>query len=435
MRSIGLLAGLSGTVMLALGCGGDGGGTIPPENRAPEASFDLPPSCTTHAACNFSSTSSDDEAVTEWNWDFDGDGSVDKNTANATYTYTTAGDFDVSLMVRDAQGLSDTETRRITIAPGNVPPTASFDYSCTAADCSFTSTSSDAAPGTITAHEWTFGDGGTSNVVSPSYRYGVTAPADFTVALTVTDNEGATDTETRTISVIPVNTPPTAGFTPTCNAGNCSFSNTSSDVAPGTITTYAWTFGDGGTANVMNPLHSYIISAPTSFTVTLTVTDNEGATGTHTETIMLTPPPPMAEGCITSGTRVDCALNITARSTVRLKLVAINCDLNKQRVVTPPPIGDQVFLNVCERTAGEELGIFGGPLDELIVFEAGSQVVIRFHQGEIDRNHPVLGPPAGRLEGTFPTWTLSFEDGANPGGPGEPDFIDVVVEVRAVPAP
>jgi PKD repeat protein len=421
--------------MLALGCGGDGGGTIPPENRAPEASFDLPPSCTTHAACNFSSTSADDEAVTEWNWDFDGDGSFDRNTANATYTYSTAGDFDVSLMVRDAQGLSDTETRRITVAPGNAPPTAGFDYSCTAADCSFTSTSSDAAPGTITAYAWTFGDGGEADVVSPSHTYAVTVPTDFTVTLTVTDNEGATDTETRTINVVPVNTPPTAGFTATCNAGSCRFTSTSSDVAPGTITAYAWTFGDGGVADVANPIHNYIVTASKDFTVTLTVTDNEGDTDTETQTITVSPAPPMAEGCITRDTRVDCALNVTARSTARVKLVAINCDLNKQNVVTPPSIGDQIFLNVCERTAGEELGIFGGPLDELIVFEAGSQVLIRFNQGQVDRHHPVLGPPAGRLEGTFPTWTLSFEDGADPGAPGEPDFIDVVVEVRAVPAP
>jgi PKD repeat protein len=434
MRSIGLLAAVSGTLMLASACGGDGGGTIPPENRAPEASFDLP-SCTTNAACNFSSTSTDDEAVTEWNWDFDGDGSFDKNTANASHTYTTANDYQVSLMVRDVHGLSDTHTSTITVVQGNAPPTADFDYSCTAADCSFTSTSSDAAPGSITAYEWTFGDGGTANVVSPSHRYAVTVPTDFTVTLKVTDNEGATDTETQTISVVPVNTPPTAGFTHTCNAGNCSFTSTSSDVAPGTITIYAWTFGDGGRADVANPLHNYVVTAPTDFTVTLTVTDNEGAIDTETQTVTVSPPPPSAEGCVTSGTRVDCALNITARSTVRLKLVAINCDLNKQRVVTAPSIGDQVFLNVCERTVGEELGIFGGPLDELIVFEAGSQVPIRFHQGEVDRHHPVLGPPAGRLEGVFPTWTLSFEDGADPGAPGEPDFIDVVVEVRAVPAP
>jgi PKD repeat protein len=431
MRSVGTLAVIAGTLLLASACS-DGGG--PPDNTAPEAKFAVP-ACTVNLACNFASSSTDDVEVTAWTWDFNGDGKPDANTANASYMYTTAATFNVSLTVRDAQGLSHTKTSAITVAPGNTPPTAGFTHTCAAVDCSFSSTSSDAAPGSIASYAWTFGDGATANVTNPSHSYAVTAPTDFTVRLTVTDNEGATDTETQTVSVIPVNTPPTAGFTSACNAAVCTFTSTSTDVAPGTITTYAWSFGDGGTADVMNPLHSYAITASTSFTVTLTVTDNEGATDVETQTITVSPPPPAAEGCITRSTRVECAINITARSTVRLKLAAINCDLLKQRVITPPPIGDQVFLNVCLRTVGEELGIFGGPLDELIVFEAGTQVRIWFVQGEPDRAHPVLGSPAGRLEGTFPNWTLSFEDGANPGGAGEPDFIDVVVEVRAIAAP
>ena len=40
----------------------------------------------------------------------------------------------------------------------------------------------------------------------------------------------------------------------------------------------AWTFGDGGTATETSPTHSYPVTSATEFTVTLTVTDNEGAT-------------------------------------------------------------------------------------------------------------------------------------------------------------
>ena len=132
---------------------------------------------------------------------------------------------------------------------------------------------------------------------------------------------------------------------------------------------------------------------------------------------------------------MECAFNIVERSTVKLKLIDLNCDLLGQRVITPPPISDQVFLNVCLRTEGQELGIFGGPLDEAIIFEAGTQVRIWFVQGEPDRNNPVLGPPAAQWSGTFPEWTVNFEDGANPGGAGEPDFLDVVLGVRAIPVP
>jgi PKD repeat protein len=382
------------------------------------------------------STSTDDVEVTGWRWDFNGDGNADANTATASFTYSTATTVNVSLTVRDAQGLSNTKTSTITVGGPNTPPTAGFTSSCTAADCTFTSTSSDVAPGSIVTYAWTFGDGGTADVSNPTHSYSVSAPTDFTVTLTVTDNEGATDVETQTVSVTPPpNTPPTAAFTSSCNATVCTFTSTSTDVAPGTIATYAWTFGDGGTTDVMNPLHTYAITAPKDFTVTLTVTDNQGATDVESQTITVSPPPPGVEGCTTTDTRVDCALDITARSTVKIKLVAIGCDLRRQRVTVPPPIGDQVFLEVCSRTVGEELGIFGGPLDEAIIFEPGTQVVIRINQGIPDSGEPPLGPPAAQLSGTYPNWTINFEDGDNAGDPGEPDFSDLVLGVTATVVP
>jgi hypothetical protein len=120
---------------------------------------------------------------------------------------------------------------------------------------------------------------------------------------------------------------------------------------------------------------------------------------------------------------------------MKATLLAINCDLAKERVVTPQPISDQLFLSVCRRTAGEQIGIFGGFLDELIVYEAGSQVWIRFVQGNPDAQHPVLASPAAHVAGTFPDWTINFEDGANPGGAGEPDFSNVVLGLHATVIP
>ena len=448
MRSIGLLAAVTGTLVLATACGGDVG-TPPPDNTAPAADFAVPP-CTIDVACDFASTSTDDAAVTAWTWDFDGDGNPDANTATASFTYATAGTFTVSLTVRDAQGLSQTKTSTVTIAPAdpgdpgdpgnpvNTPPTAGFTFTCTDADCSFTSTSTDAAPGTIATYAWDFGDGATANVGNPPHSYTVTASTDFTVTLTVTDNEGATDVETQTVTVAPAplpNTPPTAGFTHTCTAASCSFTSTSTDVVPGTIVTFAWTFGDGAMAAVSNPSHSYAVINPTDFTVSLTVTDNEGATDVETQTISVSPPPPGAEGCTTSGTRVECFLDITARSTIKLKLLGISCSLDHQRITIPAPIGDQVFLAVCSRTVGDSTKIFGGPADTAVVFEPGSQVHIKFNQGTADVGEPTPDPPAAHFMGSFPNWTIEFEDGENPGGPGEPDFADVVLGVEAVPHP
>jgi PKD repeat protein len=435
MQRLGFPALLTATLALALGCSGDGG-TPPSENAPPVADFTLP-ACTIGVACEFTSTSTDDVEVTGWSWDFDGDGTPDATTASASFTYTTAGNFDVSLTVHDAQGLSRTKTSTITIAPAgpaNPPPTASFTYTCDAATCSFTSTSTDVAPGTIADYAWDFGDGAIAGTGNPSHDYTVTAPTDFTVTLTVTDDGGATGIATQTITVAP-NVPPTAGFTHVCNAASCSFTSTSTDAAPGTIASYAWAFGDGATADVADPSHNYAVVNPTDFTVTLTVTDNQGATGVTSQTITVSPPPPGAEGCTTAGTKVDCRLDIAERSNIKLKLTGISCSLNGERVVIPPPSSDQVFLGVCTRAVGDSTKIFGGPEDTPFVYEAGSQATIRFVQGRPDAGEPAPNPPAAQITGSFPSWTINFEDGADPGGPGEPDFADVVLQVDAIPAP
>src|SRR5882724_3676519 len=73
--------------------------------------------------------------------------------------------------------------------PPNQQPAASFTFSCSDLSCSFASTSTD-PDGSINAYSWTFGDGGTSNVQSPSRSYG--AAGSYSVTLTVTDNQGAT---------------------------------------------------------------------------------------------------------------------------------------------------------------------------------------------------------------------------------------------------
>jgi len=211
-------------------------------------------------------------------------------------------------------------------------------------------------------------------------------------------------------------------------------------LAPGTIATHAWDFGDGAAGDGATPSHRYSVVNPTDFTVTLTVTDNEGASDVEIQTITVTPPPPVAQGCTvlsnSFGTRVDCRLDIAERSIIMLRLLAQDCDLQGQRVSVPPPSGDQVFQHVCTRAVGDSTKIYGGPGDTAFIYEAGSQVTLRLFQGTPTRaSDPLPGLPAGRVTGSFPNWTISFDDGDDQGAPGEPDFLDVVVSAEARPAP
>ena len=61
-------------------------------------------------------------------------------------------------------------------------------------------------------------------------------------------------------------------------------------------------------------------------------------------------------------------------------------------------------------------------------------MAIRFVEGTaVPVTRPCLLP--GDDPGSFPNWTINFEDGDNAGQPGEPDFADVVFRVEAVPHP
>ena len=69
---------------------------------------------------------------------------------------------------------------------------------------------------------------------------------------------------------------PMVNDTITFDASGCSDSD-------GSIVSYSWDFGDGTTSASVNPLHSY--DQEGSYTVTLTITDNDGLTDTATTTI------------------------------------------------------------------------------------------------------------------------------------------------------
>ena len=161
----------------------------------------------------------------------------------------------------------------------NQPPTAAFTSNCSGVTCTFTSTSSD-PDGSISGYSWSFGDGGTSTAQNPSHTYA--AAGTYTVTLTVTDNQGATGSVSHSVTVTTGNQPPVAGFTSSCSGLTCQFTSTSSD-PDGSISAYSWDFGDGGTSTLQNPSHTYAVGG-TNYTVTLTVTDNQGATSAISQT-------------------------------------------------------------------------------------------------------------------------------------------------------
>jgi PKD repeat protein len=193
---------------------------------------------------------------------------------------------------RRASGGTFTDAFTITrgAPPVNQPPVAAFTPSCTQLACAVDANASADPDGTISSYAWQFGDGSTGTGVTSSRTYATAGT--YTITLTVTDDDGATNATTRSVTVAPTpNQSPTSSFTSSCTDLVCGFNGTGSSDPDGTIASYAWTFGDGGTGSGATPSHTYAVAG--TYTVGLTVTDNHGATGTTTNAVTVTAAPPV----------------------------------------------------------------------------------------------------------------------------------------------
>ena len=205
------------------------------------------------------------------------------------------GSHTVTLEVTDDGGARATDTVNVVItAPANIPPTASFTYSCTGLGCTFDGSPSTDPDGTVVGYHWTFGDGKTANGVNVSHTYAAADP--YTVRLTVTDDGGATDDELVTVVV-----PPPGNQSPVANAGadqsvtdsdgsgaeTVTLNGSGSYDPDGTIVSYVWFEGGLEIANGLSPSVSFAVG---SHTVTLEVTDDDGATATANQNITVNAP-------------------------------------------------------------------------------------------------------------------------------------------------
>lgn len=268
--------------------------TVPPP-PAPNADFTATPTSGENPlTVAFSDASSG--SVDNYSWTF-GDGGT-STAQNPSHTYTAAGSYDVSLTVSNAGG-NDTHTCVGCIVVTDPPPpppaapTADFTATPTSGDSPLTVAFTDASSGTVDDYSWTFGDGSTSSAQSPSHTY--TSAGSYTVTLTVS-NAGGSDTMTCSACINVSEPPPpvpVADFTATPTSGENPLTVAFNDASSGTVDSYSWDFGDGGSSLAQNPSHTY--TAAGTYTVTLTVSNVSGSdTTTCGACITVVDPPPPA---------------------------------------------------------------------------------------------------------------------------------------------
>ncbi len=209
---------------------------------------------------------------------------------STTGTYSYIARFPGDTTYEDAQSKVVTVT---VVVPANVPPTAAFNWvqgTLSVPMIYFDAYASSDSDGEIASYAWDFGDGASLTGMERFPVHNYNHPGTYTVTLTVTDDDGATDSvshEVKAVGDMPANHPPTANFAWAQRWDELpdvlviDFDATGSFDWDYDIVSYAWDFGDGqkdvGPCLII-PTHDYAL--PGTYTVILTVTDDDGATDT-----------------------------------------------------------------------------------------------------------------------------------------------------------
>jgi PKD repeat protein len=153
-------------------------------------------------------------------------------------------------------------------------PEAAFVSNATDGTVPMTVQFIDESTNSPTSWLWSFGDGSTSAIKNPTHTY--TTAGTYTVTLTATNSAGSsTVTESGYITATRTGSAPVAAFVANVTAGTIPLSVQFVDSSTNSPTLWVWSFGDGGSATIQNPTHTY--SSAGTYAVTLTVTNAAGS--------------------------------------------------------------------------------------------------------------------------------------------------------------
>lgn len=240
---------------------------------------------------NFTATGSNPANVATYAWTF-GDGNTGTGQT-VSHGYNASGNFNIRLIVTDLNGCSDTATQLNVLRING--PIANFG-SNTNSGCSnqlvtFTDSSLSDGINAINQWAWDFGDGNVQTYNAPPFTHTYNNPGNYTVKLTIRDAFGCIDSLVRTnyVTLSNLKAKFVSADTLSCPGSTVLFTDTSTG---GTVINWAWTFGNGFSSALQNPVTTY--TGPGQYPVKLVVTDNLGCRDSITKPNYITIGVPVA---------------------------------------------------------------------------------------------------------------------------------------------
>ncbi len=249
----------------------------------PIANFITSSSCL-NSVTNFTSTATPTVGIVSHVWNF-GDGTPNGSGTNPSHTYTSSGTKSITYTVTNTFGCSDVFTKTVTISPNPVVAISSNTV-CLNLTTQFTNSTTIGAPDNIAIWAWDFDNNGTIDNTTQFPTNTYTSVGTHTAELTVTTNNGCKDSLTIPVVVNDIQTGLFAASN-ACLNSVITLTNSTTVVAPNSITLYSWDFGLDAvpaTATGFNPtLPTYTTSGIKN--ITLSLTANTSCTASITQTI------------------------------------------------------------------------------------------------------------------------------------------------------
>ena len=240
-------------------------------DEPPDFSISKNPICKSESF-TLTGTTSAPSNIKEYTWTIGGT-TISDTTNTIDHSFPAYGNYDVTLMVEDINGCTNSKTVSNFIKVSG--PKAAFSPAgpgaCVNNQINFNDLST-LATAPISQWTWSFGDGIQQTYNSPPFSHTYSQTGSYTVSLMIKDSANCADTVIVSNSVLI--TRPVAAFKADsfyCPQAALQFVDTST----GSGLSYSWDFGDGATSTLQNPTHSYALGN-NSYTVKLKIKDLVG---------------------------------------------------------------------------------------------------------------------------------------------------------------